>query len=591
MSLHTKTTIRIEGHQELVNTFQSLNIREHINGHHTFTLVLPGRSFGAGKGTKSWQKLVGRRITIEITPLKKPSGGSSYNPKISTGLITGLQLGKGHGPNGHVVLTGGSPTLLLDDDPHTQSFSEQSLQRIVSDQLGAYPANLLRPQVDPSNTDALDYIVQYKENTWGFLRRLARTHGEWCYYDGEHVVFGRRSPETITLTHDVDLEDFTLQMDIRSGNMQFGGYNHSGDEKVEADTPAPSGLNDHSQIAADASGSLFSRSGKYQLNQRLNGSANRQMKNVAQRQQDASVADMVKMSGRSRHPGLTVGNHIAIEESLYGTEAYGEYMLTEVQHHCSSDGNYTNNFCGTPSDVATPPHLLDDHPIAETQSAVVVDNNDPDDLGRVQVQFRWQEGRTPWLRTVSPAGGEGKGLYMIPEKGEEVMVDFAGGNPERPYVLGAAWNGGAPSGLGTPKNDVKAIKTRSGHTIELNDASGGEFITIKDKNGNTIQLDTKNKSITINAPEDMTLNAKNMAINVKDNLDISVGKNKTEKITEDWLVSANNEDKKISKKVKIVSSSVKQEAQEIQTDTSGEITTNAGGKITIASAEGINYGE
>jgi uncharacterized protein involved in type VI secretion and phage assembly len=281
-----------------------------------------------------------------------------------------------------------------------------------------------------------------------------------------------------------------------------------------------------------------------------------------------------------------------VQESVSGKEAYGTYMLTEVRHQCISEGNYSNHFSAIPADAATPPHYLDDHPVAESQSAVVVDNNDPEDLGRVQVQFRWQEyGRTPWLRTVTPAGGADKGLYMIPEKGEEVMVDFEGGNPERPYVLGGAWNGGGPSGFGTPKNDVKAIKTRSGHTIELNDTSGGEFITIKDKNGNAIQMDTKNKSITINAPEDMTLNAKNMSINVEENLDVSVGKNKTENITEDWLISAHNEDKRISKEVKIISSSFKQEAQEIQTDVSGEVTTNAGGKISIASAEGIDYGE
>jgi uncharacterized protein involved in type VI secretion and phage assembly len=593
MPLHTTTTIRIEGHPDLAQTFASLEIHEQIDGHHTFSLTLPGQKFGAGAGTGKWRGLMGKRITIEIAPLDDPARGRNQSvPKLFTGLIMGLQLSKAYGPTGHVVLTGGSPTLLLDDDPHTQSFSGASLQRIVKGELGNYPGNLLRPQIDPATGESQDYVVQYKESTWAFLRRLARTHGEWFYYNGENVVFGRRNPETFTLTHDLNLDDFSLQMGMGPAHMALSGYDYSGDEVVNYDTNVPTGLNTYSQSAVDAGKSLFLRKGLATPNRRFNGSASQQMKAMAKRREDAAVAGMVHMRGESHQPRLVVGDHISVQESVSGKEAYGTYMLTEVRHQCISEGNYSNHFSAIPADAATPPHYLDDHPVAESQSAVVVDNNDPEDLGRVQVQFRWQEyGRTPWLRTVTPAGGADKGLYMIPEKGEEVMVDFEGGNPERPYVLGGAWNGGGPSGFGTPKNDVKAIKTRSGHTIELNDTSGGEFITIKDKNGNAIQMDTKNKSITINAPEDMTLNAKNMSINVEENLDVSVGKNKTENITEDWLISAHNEDKRISKEVKIISSSFKQEAQEIQTDVSGEVTTNAGGKISIASAEGIDYGE
>ena len=95
----------------------------------------------------------------------------------------------------------------------------------------------------------------------------------------------------------------------------------------------------------------------------------------------------------------------------------------------------------------------------------------------------------------------------------------------------------------------------------------------------------------ISALENMTLNAKNMQINVEENMDITVGKNKTESISEDIFITANNEDKQIAEEIKVLSSTYKQEAQEISTETSGEIKTNAGGKITIASAETVNYGE
>tara|TARA_R110000823_G_scaffold284855_3_gene403333 strand:- start:5991 stop:6467 length:477 start_codon:yes stop_codon:yes gene_type:complete len=158
--------------------------------------------------------------------------------------------------------------------------------------------------------------------------------------------------------------------------------------------------------------------------------------------------------------------------------------------------------------------------------------------------------------------------------------------------MGALYHGNhRPKSWKTEKNDIKAIRTRSGHTFEMNDANGSESITITDKNGNVIRIDTANNDIMISALENMTLNAKNMQINVEENMDVSVGKNKTESITENSFITANNEDKQISEEIKILSSTYKQEAQEIKTDASGEIKTNAGGKITIASAETVNYGE
>ncbi|HLR32416.1 MAG TPA: contractile injection system protein, VgrG/Pvc8 family, partial [Fodinibius sp.] len=169
MSLHTTTRIRIEGRKDLAETFQFFELHELIDGHHRFKLELPGRHFGRGKGTGFWQELVGRRIHIEITPADK---NLPYASKEFSGLITGVSLGKSYGPHGNIVLKGGSPTLLLDDDPHMAAFAEQPLGQIVEQQLSAYPDNLLRPQVNPATTDPLEYKVQYKENTWQLLQRL-----------------------------------------------------------------------------------------------------------------------------------------------------------------------------------------------------------------------------------------------------------------------------------------------------------------------------------------------------------------------------------------------------------------------------------
>jgi hypothetical protein len=90
-------------------------------------------------------------------------------------------------------------------------------------------------------------------------------------------------------------------------------------------------------------------------------------------------------------------------------------------------------------------------------------------------------------------------------------------------------------------NHIKTIITRSGHTVAFNDDEGGTWgITIKDKNGNVVNLDTKGKNITISAPETMMLNAKNMIINVQENLTCNVGKNMEENITETQTTTSKN---------------------------------------------------
>jgi len=180
-------------------------------------------------------------------------------------------------------------------------------------------------------------------------------------------------------------------------------------------------------------------------------------------------------------------------------------------------------------------------PKSETQVATVTDNADPEGIGRIKVQLDWQKPLgvyTPWLRVMTPHSGGDKGFHFIPEVGEEVLIGFEGGNAERPFVLGALYNGEAnPATWKTDKNNVKAIRTRSGHTIELNDTDKGEFIKIIDKNENLIHIDTANNNITITALEKMTLNSKNMEINVDENLDINVGNDKTEQISKTHKIS------------------------------------------------------
>jgi uncharacterized protein involved in type VI secretion and phage assembly len=142
---------------------------------------------------------------------------------------------------------------------------------------------------------------------------------------------------------------------------------------------------------------------------------------------------------------------------------------------------------------------------------IVTNNEDPDNLGRVKVSFPWlTEGEeSAWARVVTPVAGAGRGLYWLPEVGDEVLLAFEHGDPDRPYVLGGLWNG-----RDTPPTDAgdgrqqRVLKSRSGHLVRLDDSDGAEKIEIVDRSGdNTIVVDTAANTITLASGKDIRLKA------------------------------------------------------------------------------------
>lgn len=114
---------------------------------------------------------------------------------------------------------------------------------------------------------------------------------------------------------------------------------------------------------------------------------------------------------------------------------------------------------------------------------------------------------------------------FVPEVGDQMMVGFEQGNPSMPFVLGSLFHGKNTSQQGGPQNHLKSLTTKSGHTIEFDDEAGGTHIIIKDASGNQICLDTKGKSITITAMENITLQAKNIDLSASQTLTLSAGEN------------------------------------------------------------------
>lgn len=145
---------------------------------------------------------------------------------------------------------------------------------------------------------------------------------------------------------------------------------------------------------------------------------------------------------------------------------------------------------------------------------IVTNNQDPDNLGRVKVKIPVlsNEDESNWARVVTLMAGNGQGVFFLPEIDSEVLVGFENGDVNKPYVLGSLWNGvnPPPETNSDGKNNLRLIKSRSGHLIRLNDEEGSESIIIADKTGkNLIEIDTAGNKITINSEQDIEFNAKN----------------------------------------------------------------------------------
>lgn len=170
--------------------------------------------------------------------------------------------------------------------------------------------------------------------------------------------------------------------------------------------------------------------------------------------------------------------------------------------------------------------------------AVVTDVVDPNNQGRVKVRLPWSpdpgnSSYEAWARIATMMAGNNRGTWFIPDKNDEVLVAFEGGNPRRPYVIGALWNGqdAPPEQMdGAGDNNVKTILSRQGVRITLDDTDGavklrletpgGQSIVLsdadnsivaEDSNGNTIKMDAQ--GITLTASGTLEIDASMVTVN------------------------------------------------------------------------------
>ena len=429
---------------------------------------------------------------------------------------------------------------LLEDNPTCKSFENKTLEDIANDVLDEY-ADYINPIVGPRFTEVIPYCVQYNETNYQFLQRLARRYGEWLYNTGTEMVFGNlQEKETVTLrypSHDIPAYSVDLRVHHVAFNHLASSYNSYDRNQKDGLGEMMREYNDLNEKVFQASQERFTKQTLQNLHSggfsKTDSTDSREtVLNISTKTQArGEKASMLTYIGRTYSPKLKIGGNIIIEdnyldENKRSNVPQDNILIIELAHHFSIDRTYSNNFVGIPAACDYPPYTNSDiYPVAPSCRAVVKDNEDPNGLGRIRVQFDWQiqlseetdeELMTPWLRMAQPYAGGGKGFSFIPEIGEEVMIDFEGGNAERPYVKGTLYNGvddvdNKWVANSNSANQIKAIRTRNGHTIEIHDEGNDGYIRIYDneKENYILTFSTDEKLIKLESTGNIELYAQN----------------------------------------------------------------------------------
>ena len=532
-----KLNIVIEG--KVIPHYKSFALSQHSGRHHDFELVLAHDTLGGREDHNlvSSHGFLGKRVTI----VQSYKDIQDSPERTFVGVITrvGFSQEKGGLPN--IVLCGHSPTILLDSAPTIQSFGGEApislgiiAARLIREGLGDSKYDV---RVDANDHSEIPFSVQYNETHYNYLARMAEAYGEQFYYDGEVLHFGKLPPQNppLRLVYGSNVSDIRVEVRAVHTRPEFYGYNSGQNTRLTAGATPIAHKGELARTAYEhTQGNIF-QTRSLQVAP-IRAVTDKDVVNSQESAAGSKAVEVFTVTGNISIPFLYPGCVADLEMRRPESNQTGHFtrvMVTEATHEVDTLGHYKGTFKAIASDTGFLPRPRFEVPSAQPQVATVTSNADPQGQGRVMVRFDWQlHDTTGFIRMMSPdAGGtdqvaQNRGYVAIPEVGDQVMVGFVHDHPDRPFVMGGMFHGGVGLGGGAD-NRVRSIQTRSGHRLVFTE---DESIIITDKSGNEIHLDTTGGNINITAPETMTLNCRNMNINVTEDMTTTVGMSATESI-------------------------------------------------------------
>jgi type VI secretion system secreted protein VgrG len=356
-----------------------------------------------------------------------------------------------------------------------------------------------------------EYCVQYRESDLNFISRLAEEEGIFYYFEHDatshKMVFSDQSsalnscPPAADLGYSYSREGLGDDLDAIL-TIERVEQVHSAKVTLEDyffETPKNDLLADTPALADDSGEEVYSYPGKYET--------------VAEGQRYARLLVEGRecarsiVRGTSRARVLRTGYTFTMKDH-FRADMNVEYVLTTVYteafdntYRSGSDGGahgFRNTFEALPKTIPyRPPHRARKPVVHGTQTALVVGVSGEeiyvDKYGRVKVQFYWDrlgskdENSSCWIRVAQIWAGKNWGWMTIPRIGQEVIVDFLEGDPDRPIITGRVYNADQMPVYDLPANQTQSgIKTRSSkgggtenfNEIRFEDKMGEEMLTI-----------------------------------------------------------------------------------------------------------------
>lgn len=491
------TEINIE--DKAITHFASFSLKQAFNVHHYFELRFNHDQMGLPGmiSLNDSRDFVGKSLTASF-------GYDAGNLQEFVGLVTKVELAQSHGYHGVLIVSGYSPTILIDRGPDLGSYLDKDLNSIVNLATSDVPSNDIKIVANAARKEPIDYLIQYRESDFDFLNRLSGEYHEWFYYDGKQLNFGKPDDQKeVALVYGRDVQNLQYAMEIAPIKNKRFAYNPKQDEMLQSESSGASDGSPDLSHAIQVSNTMYSKTFNQPALIRVDNSND--IKNHVQNEEKAHISNLLKVNASGDNAALGIGSIAEITMSIrkelsFSTESLGKFLITTINHDIDGTGKYYNTFEGV---VATTERLSVKNftkPNPDMQLADVVDNADPQGQGRIKVKFKWEcktNDVTEWLRVITPDAGssdkvsKNRGFVFIPEIGDQVALTFEEGNIARPIVLGSVFHGKSGSG-GSASNNSKSLTSKSGHTLTMDDGAG---MVMKDKDSNFIELDGAGKAV------------------------------------------------------------------------------------------------
>lgn len=443
---------------EAGNALKEVRIRQHLSESTVCTLIFTepegGRNF-----IRNNRLMVGVRLQLSTSDRQAP---------IFSGTITGFEYR--YGPAGQVVVTVSAADDLYALTKHqpVTAHIQVTVPELAETMLSGSGISV---EAD-SNGPVWDHIVQHRVSDLAFLKDYAERSGLYFWLSDRTIRFCTLQPgtSTTTLEYGLSLLEVTLKNNARwhVDSVTAQGWNPW---QAQAQSGQATQTADARSDFADA---------RLLSNQAAQSDA--QMVALASAELDQAATLEKSISGTAEGDfGLVPGTDVRIA-NIDDTLA-GPYRLTAVEHRINAEQGFITSFETTP-----PTPVSRSHDTMATM-ARVTQVEDPENLGRVKVLLPgYNDVESDWLEVVLPAAGANKGLLMLPDIDDTVLVLMLNGRPDQSLVIGGLYGQQGPPDQNIKNNAVHrySLLTPGGQAIRMNDLD--DTITIENSNGSRVEL-------------------------------------------------------------------------------------------------------